>query len=427
MNSPSAHPRFDRGGKLDSGRVWILFGDVTLDPTDDHLAIPAAKAMRLTFDGTEEGAWFGASLATAQDENGKYLTDLLVGAPGNGPVDGPNAIPGSVYQIDSSSMEQGGLVGSLVLGMNIKASPLKAAPGISGSVDSGYILTANRVLRGDQPGDRFGCALAFVGDLDGLPGQEFLVGAPQYTAEIAESATTGPGYVRLFRLSNPTPLVTIPGTLDPGGARQFRGEAFGFAVAGGIQLDPHVDSTPDLIVGAPRFDVTLGVTTMPNAGRVVAYSGQAAANGSIVPLLVDSPTVNGTVMVGSRATDGFGFSVTGVVGLDAFPLTDEILVGAWDALIIDGCHGASTAPLRQAGAAYVYSPGSADPGTPIYKFFGEASRDHMGRAVGAGHLVTTSPSTTPERPEIVLSGVALSTPGVAEAGRGYLWVGEFLP
>lgn len=418
-------PRYDAPGLTDSGRVWIFFGRPDLESDDEYADVDGTAAEHLSFDGRVDGEWYGTSLATPQDGSGNYLKDLLVGAPGNGPVDDEDAVVGAVYQIETPTLEDASDLAATISGVAIGASPLSGTPGIAGTVELGFVATAHRVLHGDDPGDRFGHALAFVGSVDGLPGQEFLVGAPQFAEESGTRTTSGPGYVRLFNLGNPTPLITIWGEQEPTGTPREGGEAFGFAVAGGLQLNPGTDSVPDFVIGAPLFDATFaGPSLKPDAGRVVAFSGDAAGDGVAIPMFGDPAEENGTVMFGFDSTHEFGFSVAGVPDMDADGI-DEVLVGAWEATVVGAC--TSTAMLRQGGAAYLFFPGSADPGDPPYKFFPEAFRDHMGRAVAAGHLVDTDPPMSPPQAEIVLSGVAWSTSTVSEAGKGYVWLGELLP
>jgi hypothetical protein len=434
-------PRFDGPGMHDSGRVSIINGDPLLianppDPDPGPATVSVSDAQDLTFDGTIDEGWFGASLATAQNSSGAFLKDLLVGAPGNGPVD-TTSMRGSVYLYASPTLEDAGILAGGAPGVGIGASPLiGGTPGITGSVITGYVATAHRVLSGTFTGDRFGQAVAFVGDLDGVAGQEFLVGAPQYAPESGSFVTTGPGYVRLFRMDSGAPLMQFTGT--QGVTAYFHnspygGEAFGSSVAGGVQLNPGNDSTPDLLIGAPLFNEPLGSSVLEKAGRVVAFSGQAAGLNSLAtPLLVDSGNV--TILLGASTGDQFGSSVTGVPDMDADNF-DEVLVGAWQVTGRKFCAIPSrpNADAALAGAAYLYFPGIEHPEEPAYKFHGEAFKDHLGRAVAAGHLVATDPPTLFAKPEIILTGVAWTPPEAdpnvdpTELGKGYVFVGEMLP
>ena len=423
-------PRFDGTGLQNSGRVSIFFGRPDLEAIDDPpVFTTAALAQDLAFDGAVDNGWFGASLGTARGSSGSYLKDLLIGAPGGGPVE-TSPVKGSVYQLELPTMESAGALASSVPGVLIGASSIPGgSPGISGSPQTGYVAVAHRLLNGTNAGDRFGHAIAFVGNVDAIGGQEYLVGAPQYQAEIAGFATKGPGYARLFSLASGTPLITINGTQNANGVPPRGGEAFGFCVAGSVKLDLN-DSVPDLLIGSPLFNVDELVEGQGkvHAGRVRAFSGASAAQNIEVPIL-DDGAPNHTVMVGADGSHQFGFSVIGIpdISLDG---VDDVLCGAWQASIdLDSLcvpfepHD----PPRTAfgGSVTLYSPGSSSPETPLAIFYGEVLRDHMGRAVAWGHLFGSS-----SKPEIVLSGLAWTPEGSVvgvdptEIGKGYLWDGD---
>lgn len=424
-------PRFDGPGLTDSGRVSIIFGDEDLDPavttydpqTDD---VEVENVQDLTFNGPEDNEWFGAAVATAQDGSGNYLKDLLIGAPGGGPVNS-TSIKGRVYQVESPSIDSAETIATANPGIAVATSSVSGTPGISGSLQSGYVLTAHRLLQGGDEGDQFGSAVAFVGNLDGNAGQEFLVGAPMYQGELPNFVTIGAGYARLYKLSSATPLIQIDGTQEGSESLARGGEAFGFSVAGGVDVDD--DTVPDLLIGAPLFNVdeVIPGEGKVHAGRVRAFSGDAAASGSPSAIL-DDGAPNHTVMVGEGGSHQFGYSVAGVPDIDGDSI-DDVLVGAWQADIDSDSFCTVTNPLPRTGlggSATIFSPGSTPTaGARIAIFYGEAFRDHMGRAVAAGELLDTAGA-----PEIVLSGVAWTPPdaeeGVdpTEVGRAYVWDGE---
>jgi hypothetical protein len=420
-------PRHNGDELTESGRVSIFLGsdaldetDATFDPeTDEVLAVDERD---LSFDGTVDGGWFGAAVATAQDSNGAFLRDLLIGAPGNGPVE-TSDINGTVYQVESPTIDDAAIVAGGSPGVAITASSATGTPGVAGSPTLGYTLTAHRLLHGDDPGDRFGHAVAFVGNLDGVSGQEFLVGAPQYAGEIGPPLVTmGPGYARLFDLDSATPLLTVSGTQTPSGTPRLGGEALGFSVAGEVDLDG--DSDPDLIIGSPLFDVDVdGMSDLVDAGRAQALSGASAASGveDAIDAFEDGAP-NDTLLIGESGSGQFGCAVTGVDDVDG-DFLGEVLVGAWLAplAIATGCDPSETR-TAQGGSARLFSPSAASPEIPLVIFYGEIWRDHLGRAVAAGHLFGTS-----AKPEIVLSGLAFSNPALHpldETGRGYVWNGD---
>ena len=417
-------PRFDGAVGADSGRVFLIYGDDSLVAdeafNEEEDVTTAAAITDLTFDGLEAGEWFGAAVATAQDSSGAFLKDLLIGAPGAGPVNEPSAHLGRVYQVETTTMEAAGVLGGSLPGVAVGAlTSSGGTPGISGSLPTGYLLTSHRLLQGDDPGDRFGHAIAFVGDLTGGSAQEFLVGAPQYQAELDGFMTMGTGYARLYKLSSATPLIEIEGTQDATGNPPRGGEAFGFAVAGMVQLNPEDDSTPDLLIGAPLFNANdFGGGGEQKAGRVRAYSGADAAMDIETPLF-DDGVPNYTRFVGEHGSDQFGFAVIGVPDIHD-DNSDEILVGAWQAEIDDDTP-CTNDRQGDGGSASLFSPVSATPGSPIVVFYGEAFRDHLGRALGTSNLFGVGTNH-----EIVLSGLAWTDPDAVEdeVGKGYVWDGD---
>lgn len=408
-------PRADANGLIDSGRVYVFFGRA------NSATLTADTQADFSFDGLRPGAWFGASVAVVNN-GAESPADILVGAPGRGP--NGNGYAGCVFQIETPTVAEAAAIASGTSGIApIAVNPNPGgAPGITGSLPTGYLLTAHRILSGSASGDRFGTSIAFVGNVDGQPGQEFLVGAPQYALEIeSPNDTTGPGYVRLFSLDSATQIVQIDGSQDG------PGEAFGFAVAGGLNIDN--DGIPDLLVGSPLFDVHRGNphAVRADAGRVRAFSGASAGAGEDpVEALLSADPPNETLMLGVGGSDQFGYAVAKVGQLDLIDSLDEFVVGAWKAPLEDWevCAPQNGGDPRKflGGSAYVFSPGKADPDIPLLVFFGEQVRDHLGRAVAAGEVFGVG-----SRPEVVLSGLAHSDddffPEEQEIGRGYIWDG----
>lgn len=324
-------------------------------------------------------------------------------------------------------METAGLLATSVPGVAIGANPISGGtPGITGSLQTGYLLTSHRILSGTNAGDRFGHAIAFVGNLDGVAGDEFLVGAPQWQSELPGFTTKGPGYARLFSMGSPNWLIQLDGTQPISGTPPRDGEAFGFSVAGNVDLSVPSDGVPDLLIGSPLFNVgeiTPGAG-MVHAGRVRAFSGAAAAQ-NVESLIADNGAPDHTHMVGVAGSDQFGYSVAGVDDLDG-DTRDEVIVGAWQAGIdlASLCVAVSPPPrVAQGGSATVFSLAGANPSIPLAVFYGEKYRDHMGRAVAATDLFGSS-----GRVEVILSGVAWTEEGAVaphtEHGKGYVWDGD---
>jgi hypothetical protein len=415
-------PRYDGTAGVDSGRVSIIFGEPLLDPDDPFVeaqdVVEVADVQDLTFEGLVANEWFGAAVATARGADGSYLKELLIGAPGGGPVN-DTTIAGTVYQVETPTMEVAGVLGAALPGVAVGALTTTGTPGISGSLGTGYWLTSHRLLHGADEGDCFGSAIAFVGNLDGVAGQEFLVGAPQYQGELPNFTTKGPGYARLYKLTSASLLIEFAGEQGANGDPPRGGEACGFSVAGGVILSDD-DAVPDLLIGSPLFNVNdFGTGGDVHAGRVRAYSGAdaAASTPTAVPVLFDDAP-NDTVLVGAHGSDQFGYSVAGVPDLDD-DTVGEVLIGAWQAEI-DSSSTCTTGRLGDGGSATVHLAGQFPNATEALTIFGEAVRDHLGRSVCAADVFGTT-----GQPEIILSGLGWSLPtGPDEIGKGYVWDGD---
>ena len=115
------------------------------------------------------------------------------------------------------------------------------------------------MLLGESPGDRFGQTVAGIGDVDQDLINDFAVGAPTNDATGASS-----GKVYLYSGRNAALIDSIDGPIN--GAR------FGSSLAGLTDLD--LDFVPDFAVGAPEGGFRLpGGPSMSANGAVFVYSG----------------------------------------------------------------------------------------------------------------------------------------------------------
>ena len=153
----------------------------------------------------------------------------------------------------------------------------QAASGGSGyaRIYSGFDGTVIRTHAGAASGARTGLGLASLGDLDGDGVPDYAVGSP------------GEGAGGLVRVHS-----GADGSLLRTHAAPAAGDAFGFALGGGTDLDR--DGVAELVVGAPRWGAA--------PGSVWAFSG---ATGSEL-LRLD----------GTAAIDWFGAAVAGAGDFD---------------------------------------------------------------------------------------------------------------
>jgi hypothetical protein len=168
--------------------------------------------------------------------------------------------------------------------------------------------TLVHTLVGGAPGDRFGTAIAALGDLDGDGVDEFVVGAPG-----DDTAGLDAGLVRLFSGASGAALHTFLGSTA--------GDFFGTSLAAVGDVDG--DGFGDFVVGAPQVDYVLGEWggyTYPafGSGYVKVFSGQTY--GVIHHLS------------GTAANEGYGLSVAGGTDVDGDGVPDFMVGGPGDTL-----------------------------------------------------------------------------------------------
>lgn len=311
-----------------------------------------AQRVLWTVRGDDDGAAFGHVVESGSDVDLDGVNDALVGAPRFHP-----SFPGP---------------GSATL--------LKGANGSKAHVWSG-----------DQNGDRFGAALAFVGDLDGDGRPEIAVGAPR-----ADLGANDAGLVRVFSGASKLPRFTVGG----GSA----GALFGTSIEPLGDLDG--DATPDFAVGAPESVVGPGfvrILSGANGSTLRTFTGTStnerfgislanvgdqdgdarddlaigaersdlAANDAGLVRIVSAATGAALrTLLGSSALDEFGHSVAGVGDVDQDGIGD-LLVGAWN----DDA-GSGFLP----GSVSLWSLGT---GALLQRWIGITADDHLGKSVSA--------------------------------------------
>ncbi len=189
------------------------------------LAYAADCVMQGQIEGTAPYGGFGYSIGKLRDINVDGVSEIIVGAPG---------LPGSPFPQPGAVFVYSGANGMLL-----------------------------HELHGVVPDDRFGIAVAGLGDLSGDGIGEFMVGCRHCdaTSDVPADFATGRAYIysgadgSLFREVSPGPS-QIPGAM------------YGHSLAVGADLDG--DGMPDYAIGAPGDVDAVGMRT----GAVYVYSGR---------------------------------------------------------------------------------------------------------------------------------------------------------
>lgn len=314
-----------------------------------------AQESLFAVEGTATGEEFGYAVAILDDLNGDGTADYAVSAPG-------------------ASLSTSDDVGRVEIFHGVDGMPLEE-------------------LTGNFLDDRFGHALAALGDVDGDGLGDFAVGAPQRTTTLVPK----PGYVRVYSGSE---FEIVHNILGQGGD-----DGFGSVLAGVGDWD-----------GDGSADVAIASATSANAATTGSYwQIRSGANASILAEQAGGAAADayGAALAGLGDVDGDGYldlglgapaglSGAGYVrvlsGRDGEVLYEVVGAGAGDAFgtsidalgdvdldgLPDWCAGASQAPL--AGAGYVRAHSGADGGL-LFLVQGTSPGDHFGATVaGLGDL-----------------------------------------
>ncbi len=257
--------RNDNNGNNNPGRAYVYSG---------YTGLPI-----FVVDGETTGDWLGVSVDGAGDVNGDGYDDVIVGAEQND-VSGSNSGRAYVFY---------GHAGS--------------------TVDTVSAADADMIFDGAAAGDNFGWEVAGIGDVDGEPGPDLLIGARQYGSDAQ-------GLAYVFSGQTGALIYSLAGDSPDKG--------FGYSVANAGDFNN--DGTEDFIVGAMRYSE--GAAS--EIGRVRIYSGSDGG------LLV--------TITGEAEADWFGgdVSTVGDINNDSF---DDIIIGA----------PFSDAGEPDGGAAYVFN------------------------------------------------------------------------
>ena len=281
---------YDDDGASNAGAVWILFmqsnSSVNNSYKINEFNINSSSAKNISL---IQNGWFGASIADMGDMDGDGVTDLAVGADGTAGATSPGAVyilfmntNGSVKNLSKISDTQGNFTGTL------------------------------------DNSDRFGSAVANIGDLDGDSVTDLAVGAFQ-----DDDGDTNRGAVWiLFMASNGSVnshYKLNESNINSTSAKNIslnNSASFGSSVANIGDLDG--DGVTDLAVGA---DGTAGATS-PGAVYILFMN----TNGSVKNLSKISDTqgnFGGTL----DDYDAFGTSVANIGDIDGDGVID-LAVGA---------------------------------------------------------------------------------------------------
>lgn len=292
-----------------NGKSYIF--RVRLDGTD--LTTADAHA---TYVGAASGDLCGAALDAA-DANGDGIRELFVGCIG---VDQPGNVAGSV----------------------------RVHPGVSGAFpgEPPRLITA-------AAGDRFGNAVATVGDVNGDGGPEMVYHASTGDTEVLNFGT--------LRLVSASATQTVDVVLAMPGRSSLQRNGASVALLG----DLNGDGLDEVAVGVPLANIAFpsAATDGLDAGRVLIYRG-----GNKTPLL--SLELHALHSTG----DQFGLEVVRMGDFDGDTFVDLAVISAREArpATFPASFDAETTCLGATGAVYIYggiAGGTFSP-TPKFVVFG---------------------------------------------------------
>lgn len=343
-------PGADRNGRLDSGSVYVVYGDpnatsIDLKAIDDSPSLAPTQGYR--FDGAAAGDFAGYSLANLGDTNGDGTSDLAIGAPRTPLLGGVLSTQGLVHVVhadlgtahkDLAMLGEGdGHPGFTITGPVVD---LLASPALPGQPAT----TFGARLAGHRPGD-----FASTADFndDGL--EDIVVGSSG--DDPAGRLDAGSTYVVFGKAGSSHVNVA---SLGAGGFRidgAATGHRSGFAAA--IPGDVDGDSRDDVVLTAPGASAT---------GRLqagTAYVVLGAPGSGTLDLSSSSPRA---YAISGDTGDELGSSVASLGDVD-WDQRDDFAIGGHDSYVMYGRSGISPVDLANPASYFGYkvnAPGVGD-------------------------------------------------------------------
>jgi hypothetical protein len=380
VGAPDASP----AGRVQAGAAYLLYSNATAPVGTIDLQSLSAQS-GLVFRGASAGDKLGCAVSGGEDLSGDSVPDILLGAcdASASPLSTPRA--GIAYV----------LLGGSLLGSTDLATFQSGARGF-------------RVL-GQTVDGRLGSAMAVAGDLNGDGRGDYYISMPG--ANPPQRVAAG----SVFGIYGASPAPSAAPTAAPTTA----------PTAGPTAVPSAAPST-----AGPTAAPTVRPTVAPTANPTKAPSIGPSAVPTLPPSshrdidLLGLPTAKGFQLLGGKANDRMGYSVSraGDVNHDG---VDDFIVGAYDAEI------ASDSSRLSAGVSYVVF-GSTNPsqmttinGTFLtslgrgFRIFGRNNSDQAGSDVGAAGDVNGDGID-----DFMVAASLADPPGASQGGIVYVIFGR---
>ncbi|HEX8743702.1 MAG TPA: hypothetical protein VF712_11255 [Thermoleophilaceae bacterium] len=399
-------PGADRRGRLDSGSVYVVYGNasatsIDLKAIDDSTAAAPAEGFRI--DGAAAGDFTGYSVANVGDVNGDGNADLAIGAPRTGLLGGTLSAQGLVHvvygglgsgHIDLSLLgDPGGHDGFTILGPIVD---LVASPALPGQPATTFGVR----LAGHRSGD-----YAATGDFSGDGREDVVIGSSG--DDPASRVDAGSTYVVFGKTGNADVSVASLGSQGLRIDGAATGHRSGFAAA--IPGDIDGDGLDDAVLTAPGANAT---------GRLqagTAYVVLGAPGGGTLDLAA-GPTR--AYAISGDTGDELGSSVASLGDVD-WDQRDEFAIGGHDSYVMYGRSGTSPVDLASPASYFGYkvnAPGVGDEWDSAFVTgAGDVNEDNVGDVLigyprgttgradqGATYALFGGTST---RPDVDLAGI----------------------